>query len=380
MIARQRVKLVILTGALSLTIPVHSRAQSRPLPAPAAGVTGQVSSTSAQLIQQGKSFYRAVRLKEALEKFEEALRLEEGAERQPVLYDEALGLAAVTAFRLDNQPLSRKYFEQRAGLTDQKSTVRAFCYYRIALTYWREVHDLVARRAGIEGGRIVTAFNESERAEIDQLVAGGLNSVDLTLRLAENYPEAYNIRNLLYAEAALVEVDEARSSSLRQLAVEALNRSIELTEQAAVAGRRTEVADFGQPTIRIGAFSRTPEEATQTLDPMMKLVEGGVPTRRAQPVFPPLKSARSETAGQATPSTQSSPAAPAGGAATLKVEVLVSTAGEVAFASLVDGRPEFGPAAILAARGWRFEPARLNGHPVQVSGLITFEVKPPKGR
>ena len=64
----------------------------------------------------------------------------------------------------------------------------------------------------------------------------------------------------------------------------------------------------------------------------------------------------------------------------LKVEVLVSTAGEVAFASLIDGRPELGPAAILAARGWRFEPARLNGRPIQVSGLITFEVRPPRNR
>lgn len=367
-----------MTGLLCLVIPMPSRAQTRTVPVPAA--PGQAPSTPAQLILQGKSFYRAVRFKEALEKFEEALRLEEGPERQSALYDEALGLAAVTAFRLDNQPLARKYFEHRATLTDQKSTVRAFCHYRIALTYWREVHDLVARRGKIGEARIVTTFNESERAEIDQLISGGLNNVDLTLRLVENYPEAYNIRNLLYAEAALVESDQARSSSLRLLAIEALNRSIELTEQAVVAGRRTEVADFGQPTIRIGAFSRTAEESTQVIDPMMKLVEGGAPTRRPQPVFPPLKAARSETAGQGAPPIQASPAASAGGAETLKVEVLVATTGEVAFASLVDGRPEFGPAAVLAARGWRFEPARLNGRPVQVSGLITFEVRPAKGR
>ncbi|NDD65725.1 MAG: hypothetical protein EBZ36_17385, partial [Acidobacteria bacterium] len=322
----------------------------------------------------------AVRLKEALEKFEEALRLEEGSEGQPALYDEALGLAAVTAFRLDNQPLSRKYFDLRAALPDQKSSVRAFCYYRIALTYWREVRELVVRGGTTDKGRMVTGLTESERAGIDHLIAGGLNSVDMTLRLVEGYPEAYNIRNLLYAESALIEPDQPRADATRQLAIEALNRSIELTEQAVVAGRRIEVADFGQPTVRGGELGRTPEESPLLIDPMMKLIEGGFPTRRTSPVFPPLKPPKTEGTGPAVPVNSPPPSAPASLPSTLKLEVLVSTAGEVAFARLVDGRPELGPAAILAARGWKFEPAKLNGRPVQISGFITFEVKPPKGR
>ncbi|MFZ4985336.1 MAG: energy transducer TonB [Blastocatellia bacterium] len=393
MITRPKLPSPFLTAAICLALPLLAAAQSKPVPtagtAPSPSGPVQAPPSSAQLIQQGKSLYRAVRLKEALEKFEEALRLEAGLEGQSALRDEALGLAAVTAFRLDNQPLARRYFEQRAASPDQKSSVRAFCYYRIALTYWREVHDLVARRGTIEKDRIVMTHSEAERAEIDLLISGGLNSVDMTLRLVENYPEAYNIRNLLYAESALVESDPAKSQALRLLSIEALNRAIELTEQAAVAGRKTDIADFGQPTIRIAEFSRTPEEAALLIDPMTRLIEGGIPTRRAQPVFPPVKAPKPEATGQVPLSTNTAPSAQStpsvqGSVATnnsmLKVEVLVSTAGEVAFASLIDGRPELGPAAILAARGWRFEPARLNGRPIQVSGLITFEVRPPRNR
>src|SRR5262245_37620628 len=113
---------------------------------PAAGATSDPS--AAQLIEQGKSLYRAQRLKPALAKFEAALKL------APV-NDEALSLAAVTAFRLDLQPQSRDYFLRRANLTRQKDSVKAFSYYRVALTYWREVHDLVAKFVGIKENKIV---------------------------------------------------------------------------------------------------------------------------------------------------------------------------------------------------------------------------------
>src|ERR1700741_2385044 len=66
----------------------------------AAGAKSNLS--VAQLIAQGKALYRAQRLKPALAKFEAALKLDPEN-------DEALSLAAVTAFRLDLQPQSRDY-------------------------------------------------------------------------------------------------------------------------------------------------------------------------------------------------------------------------------------------------------------------------------
>jgi len=355
--------------ALALQSPGANRPVSNQ-PGQAESSTTPLVLTPAQLIQQGKSLYRSVRLKDALEKFEEALRLEQN----PAAQDEALGLAAITAFRLDNQPLSRKYFIQRAGLPDQKSSVKAFCHYRIALTYWREVHDKVASRGAIENGQYVQSIPAHERPEMESLISGGLKSVDETLKLVENYPEAYNIRNLLYAEAALLEADSQKSAALRQLSIDALTRAVDL----AALGRKTEVADFSQPTIRLAEFSRNPEEETLLKDPMMKMIEGGFPVKRPMPVFPPVKAPKVEAKAEPAAGETATPPLPL--STTVKVEVLVSTNGDVAFASQIEGRPEYGPSAILAARGWKFEPARLNGRPIQVSGLITFEVKSGKGR
>jgi TonB family protein len=122
---------------------------------------------------------------------------------------------------------------------------------------------------------------------------------------------------------------------------------------------------------------------------MMKLIEGGRPVKRTQALFPSVRPPR-PGAGQGDPSAKGVTAE--GGAYSLgagrgaltaayapgrvKIEVLISTAGEVVFAHVVDGRSDLNGAAILAARGWKFEPAKFEGKPVQVSGVITFDMKP----
>jgi Flp pilus assembly protein TadD len=91
------------------------------------------------LIEQGKRLYRLQQYKTALDKFEAALKLSPDD-------DEGLGLAAVTAYRLDNQPRARELFARRAELPNQKDSVKAYCYQRIALCIWRQVHQIVAKR------------------------------------------------------------------------------------------------------------------------------------------------------------------------------------------------------------------------------------------
>jgi TonB family protein len=63
----------------------------------------------------------------------------------------------------------------------------------------------------------------------------------------------------------------------------------------------------------------------------------------------------------------------------VKVEVLISAAGDVVFAHVVDGRHDLNGSAVMAAREWKFEPAKFEGKPVQVSGVITFDMKPERG-
>src|SRR5215475_2539977 len=115
--------------------------------------------SAAQLVEQGKTLYRAQQFKLALARFEAALKSAPDN-------DEALSLAAVTAFRLDLQAQSRDYFMRRAALVGQKDSVKAFSYYRTALTYWREVHDLVAKFVEVKENGITAAIPEQNREDI----------------------------------------------------------------------------------------------------------------------------------------------------------------------------------------------------------------------
>jgi tetratricopeptide (TPR) repeat protein len=338
----------------------------------------------AELIGQGKALYRSQRFKPALAKFEAALKLEPEN-------DEALGLAAVTAFRLDSQPLSRDYFTRRANLPGQKDTVKAFSYYRIALTHWREVHDLVAKFSEVKESKVVASVPEENQASVRYGIESGLEYTDKALAISNNFAEAYNIKNLLHAEAALAASDEETASEHRKKSVESLRQAIKFSKTPAGA-KEGDVADFSLPTIRVSEFAHTDEEEGKIEDPIKKLIAGGKPVKRTQALFPSVKPSRS--------SDQNDPSAKGvtsgGGAYSLgagrgaltaayapgivKIEVLISTAGDVVFAHVVDGRSDLNGSAILAARSWKFEQAKFEGKQVQVSGVITFDMKPGRAK
>lgn len=333
-----------------------------------------------ELIAQGKSLYRLSKFKQALAKFEAALKLSPDS-------DEALGFAAVTAFRLDNQTQSRDYFIRRAELAHQKDSVKAYCYYRAALTYWREAHDAVAQSGEIVDGKLVFKIPQRAASDLSYDVTNGLDYADRALRISSNFSEADNIKNLLHAEAALAEPDEEKANAHRDQSIEALRKALDLSELTA-ASTRGEGADFSQPTIRIGEFAATKELEGKFDDPMMKMIEGGRPLKRVRPSFPSVRQSKPTT--DSTDPSAKGVAADGGaysigagrGALTaaytsgsVKVEVLISLAGDVVFAHVVKGRSDLSGAAILAARSWKFEPARFEGRPVQMSGVITFEMK-----
>ncbi|HEX2490371.1 MAG TPA: energy transducer TonB [Blastocatellia bacterium] len=333
-----------------------------------------------QLIAQGKALYRAQRLKPALAKFEAALKLDPEN-------DEALSLAAVTAFRLDLQPQSRDYFVRRADLKGQKDSVKAFSYYRVALTYWREAHDLVAKFVGIKGNKVVVTTPELNREDIRSGINKGLEYSDKALAILDNFTEAHNVKNLLHAEAALSADSEGMADAHRRQSLGSLRRAIELS-RAPAGAKGGDVADFSLPTIRVSEFAHTNEEESKIEDPMKTLITGGRPVKRTQATFPGARPAKA--ANQDDPSAKG--VTKDGGAYSLgagrgaltaayapgivKVEVLVSSAGDVVFAHVVEGRSDLNGEAILAARAWKFEPAKFEGKQVQVSGMITFDMKP----
>jgi TonB family protein len=343
------------------------------------------------LVEQGKQQYRlantgnelnrVVRFQRALAKFEAALDVDQN-------HDAALGLAAETAFRLDDQPRARAWFVRRAELPEQKDTVKAYCYYRAALTLWREAHDLVAKSSGIKEGKIVFSLPEEEAAEAAKHIASGLDYLKRTFALVPNYAEAHNLNNLLHSEAAFLAPDEAAAAEARQQALASLRKAIELYRPRGNADE--DAATFGAPTVHISEFAWTKEEEAALDRPMMKLIEGGRPLTRVAAVFPSVRPPKAQTDPK-DPSTTG--VTPQGGAYSLgagrgaltaaylpgivKVEVLISTTGKVVFAHVVEGRSDLDGAALLAAKRWTFAPAKFEGRPVQVSGVITFDMKPP---
>ncbi|MBX3279148.1 MAG: energy transducer TonB [Acidobacteria bacterium] len=355
-----------------------------PQPAPRSAAAAPQASV-ADLLAQGKAHYRAGRLKAALVRFESALKAEPE-------HDEALGLAAITAFRLDSQEQAREWFLRRANLEGQKDSVRAFSYYRIALTYWRQVHDEVAKSGIPSNEGIEYKLAVDSLGPVREMIQSGLDYAGKAIEINANYAEAYNVRNLLQTEWAFAESDQERAAKLRTEALESLRTAIKLQRTGIIASE-ADSANFNLPTVRISEISRTQDEDSIFADEMLKLIEGGRPVSRVSPVFPSMRSPGTKSTGNdpsATGVTDKGGAYSIGGGrgaltaayapGTVKVEVLISGKGEVVFAHVVDGRDDLNGAAILAARGWKFSPPRFEGTPVQVSGMITFDMKPPGGR
>ena len=60
----------------------------------------------------------------------------------------------------------------------------------------------------------------------------------------------------------------------------------------------------------------------------------------------------------------------------VSVQVLIDEEGNVVSASAVSGHPLLRAAAVAAARGAKFSPIKLEGQPVKVSGVITYNFVP----
>jgi protein TonB len=60
---------------------------------------------------------------------------------------------------------------------------------------------------------------------------------------------------------------------------------------------------------------------------------------------------------------------------TVSVQVLLNEAGKVVSAKVLSGHPTLAPAAVNAAYQARFTPTKLDGQPVKVSGIITYNFR-----
>lgn len=366
------------------------KATASPTPDKAAAQSTKPPVTAKDLVEQGKQLYRAAnaaaevnraaRLQKALDKFQAALALEPD-------HDEALALAALTAFRLDNQSQAREWLVHRAELPNQKDSVKAYSYYWAALTLWREAHELIAKHGQLKDGKTVFELPDEESTAAAKYIADGLDDTGRALAIIPGYAEAHNLSNLLHTEAASIASDEKKAAEEHRAALTALRKALEFHHPASNANDAA--AMFGAPTVYVAEFARTKDEDAALKESAMKLSEGGHPLTRVAALFPAVRPPKTQGDSK-DPSVTGLTAE--GGAyslgsgrgalnaaylpGTVKVEVLISTTGSVLFAHIVDGRSDLNGAALLAAKKWTFAPAKFEGHLVQVSGVITFEMKP----
>lgn len=344
-----------------------------------AQASGSSAAAISNLIEQGKRYYRMGRFGPALQKFEAVIKLDPN-------HDEALGLGAITAFRLDKQARARELFQRRATLPQQKDSIKAFCYYWSGLTRWREAHDLIASRGTLKQGKVDYSLSERETGIAREHIARGLTDIEQAISLQREYPEASNIRNLLHTESALIAENEATADEHYKLALAALRNAAAGLQLVSQNGG-SQTADFGTPTVRVGEYSENADDDALLNDLLLLKLEGGRPVSREYAVIPPLRRSASQrepnapTSGGVTSEGGAVSVGPGRGAlygqlvpGPVKVEILVATDGKVVFAQQLSGRPEIGGLAAAAARKWVFKPATFEGRPVQISAVITFLV------
>ena len=352
--------------------PPQPAATPKPTPPPA---------TAKDLIAQGITQYRKEKFDQAGKQFLAALKLEPNN-------DEALGYASLTAYQQGNLTQARELFQHRADLNNQKSSVKAFSTYMVALTRWRQAHEIIAKRGEIRLSQTMYKLSEKELIEANGHINAGLDATKKVMAMKSDYAEALNVRNLLQAEAAAVASDEGKASEHRKASLESLRQAIKLYKGGA--------EDFGAPTILVGEFGVTNEEQDSFADSMLKVLEGGRPVTRATAALPVIKIAPAKLK---SPDGEPAPSGvgPGGGAVSVgpgqgalrpsksevvqliggiaKVEVLINSSGKVVFTRILDGPAATTGPALVAAKKWTFSPPKFEGNSVQVLGVISFNMR-----
>jgi protein TonB len=123
--------------------------------------------------------------------------------------------------------------------------------------------------------------------------------------------------------------------------------------------KRTVILDRPDTPVRV--FVAAPSQDEPPPPPracsLQTIFSGGVLNGKAlskpEPVYPPIaKAARAQ--------------------GTVTVQVVIDEDGDVISANAVSGHPLLQQAAVLAARQAKLSPTFLSGHPVKVSGILTY--------
>src|SRR5262249_10708725 len=141
-------------------------------------------------------------------------------------------------------------------------------------------------------GKVTVSIPEQSRTDVRVGIEHGLEYANKALAISKNFAEAYNVKNLLHAEAAFAAADQKTAVQQREKGTEALRRAIERSK-AQPGSKVGDLADFSLPTILVSEFAFTDAEEAKIEDPMRRLINGGRPVKRTQAIFPSVKPPKS---------------------------------------------------------------------------------------
>lgn len=205
-------------------------------------------------------------------------------------------------------------------------------------------------KGGVLNGKAISLPKPEYPAEARKAAVDGLVSVEVTIDESGT---------VILAKAI---TDEKPNTDLATETADGLAQLREAAERAAMEARFSPTLLGGKPVKVTGVITYKFSLSTR-IDDDEKNISGGVLNGKAidvpDPEYP-----------------EAARAAKVSG--TVAVQVTVDEAGNVISARAVFGHPLLQAAAVAAARVAKFAPTRLEGQPVKVSGIITYNFVLPE--
>lgn len=315
------------------------------------------------------------------------------------LREDAVGALTILYGRLNEGEKLRGMLAQHANDTSVPSERRARSFVSLARLHWKCSNEITERK---ENKRIeevqyrlvvkyVMPADVSDFYKARQCVEEGLQEAEQAVALDENNAFAWGQKATLLREAAkLAEMGGERGQDVEYMkqygeAVQMQNRLLAAQKKDGPAGDAPGVsqtaAAYGPAKSSSIVFAPEPTGAAKPPGPDPAKVPG--PDAVTEP--PPENSFPEDSLNTITGGVldgeavyKPQPAYPAEAKAAraqgkVSVRVVVDEEGKVIKAEAVSGHPLLRDAAVTAARNTRFSPPRVQGQPVKLDGVITYD-------
>ena len=262
--------------------------------------------------------------------------------------------------QMKNEEKVRELLLARANDFSLPNDKRAEAFVILASRQWQCAYDVTEQKENKATEQTPDKVALRYRMPADQgdfiraraCAAEGLQLAEQAITLSPKNPQAWNYKGNLLREAAKLaemEGDAAQKEEYERRSAEALQTQVSLS------GGGAGVILSGTPTADTAVPAGAP--ADRAAEEGKVVVSGGVLNGKAvskpPPAYPPIAKA-------------------AGASGTVTVQVVVDEEGNVVSAAAVSGHPLLQQAAVAAAREAKFSPTLLQGRPVRVSGVVTY--------